>query len=69
MTRRTFSSQERLYIDSYKHDAEEALKDLIEDLKTARSRIAGHACRRGWECAGFRGLARLIPEIIHRGFA
>ena len=43
MTRRTFSSQERLYIDSYKHDAEEALKDLIEDLKTARSRIAGHA--------------------------
>ena len=26
-------------------------------------------CRRGWECAGFRGLARVIPEIIHCGFA
>ena len=25
-------------------------------------------CRRGWECAGFWGLARDDPEIVHRVF-
>ena len=41
----------------------------VAALAAGRLKPIDRECRRGWECAGFRGLARLIPEIIHRGFA
>jgi hypothetical protein len=57
MTRRLFTTQERAYIAANKDHAEDALKDLIEDLNYVRSKIASYA-------VAFDGVRQFIDEAI-----
>ncbi len=57
------------YIAEYIPEAEEINAWRDGYLAIERVLYPPAECRRGWECAGFWGLARLIPKIIHRRFA
>ena len=57
MSNRTFSKNERAYIEAHKHDAEAALRALITDINTARREVASYAM-------AFSGIAEFITEAL-----
>jgi hypothetical protein len=55
MVRRTFSAQERAFITAHQFDAEDSLKGMIDDLRTAKRRFASYQM-------GFESIAQFITE-------
>lgn len=57
MSNRTFSKNERAYIEAHKHDAEAALRALITDINTARREVASYAM-------AFSSMAQFLEEVL-----
>ena len=57
MPRRTLTKSEQAYIEAHKHNAEEALKLLINDVNHARLQVASYA-------TAFASLAQFLEEVL-----